>query len=44
MIFHVNRPLAADSHLISCLIIFKKEKMWQNVSSVAVVISALRAK
>ena len=43
MIFHGNRLLADDSHVISYLIIFRKlEKMSQNLSSVAVVIGTLR--
>ena len=45
MIFHENRLLADNSHEISCLIFFRKlGKMSQNLSSVAVVIDALRAK
>ena len=43
MIFHENRLLAGDSHVISCLIFFRKlEKRSQNLSSAAVVIDALR--
>ena len=43
MIFHENRLLADDSHVISCLIFFKKlGKMSQNLLSAAVVIGALR--
>ena len=39
MIFHENRLLADDSHLISCLIFFQKlEKIRQNLWSAAVVI------
>ena len=45
MIFHENRLLADDSHVISCLIFFQKlGKMRQNLSSAAVVIGALRVK
>ena len=47
MIFHENRLLVDDSHVISCLdIIFLRKlgKMSQNLSSAAVVIGALRAK
>ena len=44
MIFHENRLLADDSHVISYLISFRKlRKMLQNLSSAAVVIGALRA-
>ena len=39
MIFHENRLLADDSHVISCLIF---SKIRQNLSSAAVVIGALR--
>ena len=43
MIFHENRLLADDYHEISYHIFFRKlEKMSQNLSSVAVVIGALR--
>ena len=43
MIFHENRLLADDSHVISCLIVFRKlGKMSQNLSSAAVVIGDLR--
>ena len=43
MIFHENRLLADDSHEISYLIFFLKlGKMSQNLTSAAVVISALR--
>ena len=43
MIFHENRLLADDSHLISYLIFCQKlGKMSQNLSSAAVVIGALR--
>ena len=45
MIFHENRLLADDSHVISCLIFFQKlGKIRQNLSSAAVVIGALRVK
>ena len=45
MIFHENRLLADDSHEISYLIFIRKfGKMLKNVSSVAVVIDALRVK
>ena len=45
MIFHENRLLADDSHEISFLISFRNlGKMSQNLSSAAVVISALRVK
>ena len=45
MIFHENRLLADDSHVISCLIFFQKfEKIRQNLSSATVVIGALRVK
>ena len=43
MIFHENRLLADDSHVISYLIFVENwEKMSQNLSSAAVVIGALR--
>ena len=43
MIFHENRLLADDSHVISYLFFCRKlEKMSQNLSSAAVVIGALR--
>ena len=43
MIFHENRLLADDSHVISYLIFCPKlRKMSQNLSSAAVVIGALR--
>ena len=43
MIFHENRLLADDSHVISYLIFCRKlRKMSQNLSSAAVVIGALR--
>ena len=43
MIFHENRLLADDSHVISYLIFVEKlGKMSQNLSSAAVVIGALR--
>ena len=45
MIFHENRLLADDSHVISCLIFVRKlGKMLQNLSSAAVVIGALRVR
>ena len=45
MISHENRLLADDSHEISYLIFFRNlGKMLQNLSSVAVVIGALRVK
>ena len=44
MIFHENRLLADDSHEISFLISFKIGKDVAKLSSVAVVISALRVK
>ena len=45
MIFHENRLLADDSHIISYLIFVEKlGKMSQHLSSAAVVIGALRAK
>ena len=46
MIFHENRLLADDSHVISYLNILSKimGKMTQNLSSAAVVIGALRVK
>ena len=45
MLFHENRLLADDSHKISYLIFYQKLGMMsQNVSSVAVVIGALRVK
>ena len=45
MIFRENRLLADDSHEISFLIFVQKlGKMSQNLSSVAVVIDALRVK
>ena len=44
MIFHENCLLADNSHVISCLIFFRKlGKMSQNLSSAAAVIGALRA-
>ena len=42
MIFHQNRLLADDSHEISYLIFSKIGKMLQKLSSVGVVIGALR--
>ena len=43
--FHVNRLLADDSHVISIPYFFRKlGTMSQNLSSVAVVIGALRVK
>ena len=44
MIFHENRPLADDSHVIPYLFFQKLRKMLQNLSSAAVVIGALRVK
>ena len=45
MIFHENRLLADDSHVISYLIFCPKlRKMSQNLSFAAVVIGALRVK
>ena len=44
MIFHENRLLAADSHVISYLIFVENKERLQNLSSAAVVIGALRAK
>ena len=45
MIFHENRLLADNSHVISYLIFVQNwEKMSQNLSSAAVVIGALRVK
>ena len=44
MIFNENRLLADDSHETSYLIFSKIVKMPQNLSSVAVVIGALRVK
>ena len=43
MIFHENRLLADDSHLISYLFCRKLGKVSQNVASAAVEIGALRA-
>ena len=43
MIFHENRLVADDSHVISCFILFENEKRCRNnLSSAAVVIGALR--
>ena len=43
MIFHENRLLADNSHLISCLNFVENEKkISQNLSSAAVVIGALK--
>ena len=43
MIFHENRLLADDSHVISYLIFFQKlGKLSQNLSSAEVVIGAVR--
>ena len=42
MIFHENRLLADDSHVISYLFLPKMGKMSQNLSSAAVVIGSLR--
>ena len=45
MIFHENRLLADDSHVISYLIFVENwGKMSQNLSSAAVVIGALRVR
>ena len=44
MIFHENRLLADDSHVISYLFFSKIRKMSENLSSAAVVIGALRVK
>ena len=45
MVFHENRLLADDFHVISYLIFVENwEKMSQNLSSAAVVIGALRVK
>ena len=45
MIFYENRLLADDSHVISCLIYFRKlGQIRQNLSSAAVVICVLRVK
>ena len=45
MIFHENRLLADDSHVISCLIFRKLGKNYvANLSSAAVVIGALKVK
>ena len=45
MIFHENRLLADDSHVIPYLIFVENwGKMSQNLSSAAVVIGALRVK
>ena len=45
MVFHENRLLADDSHVISYLIFVKKlVKMSQNLWSAVVVIGALRVK
>ena len=45
MIFHENRLLADDSHVILYLIFVENwEKMSQNLSSATVVIGALRVK
>ena len=44
MIFHENRLLAEDSHVIQChaLFVLKIGKMSQKLSSAAVMIGALR--
>ena len=42
MIFHENRLLADDSHVISYLIFVEIGNLSQNLSSAAVVIGALR--
>ena len=44
MIFHENRLLADDSHVISYLIFVENWEMSQNLSSAAVMISALKVK
>ena len=44
MIFHENRLLADDSHVISYLIFVEIGKDVQNLSSAAVVVGALRVK
>ena len=44
MIFHENRLLADDSHVISYLIFSKTERCRKNLLSAAVVIGALRVK
>ena len=44
MIFHENRRLADDFHVISYLILSKIGKDVQKLSSAAVVIGALRVK
>ena len=45
MVFHDNRVLADDSHVISYLTFSRKlGKMSQNLSSAAVVIGAFRVK
>ena len=44
MIFHENRLLADDSHVILYLFCRKLGKMWQNLSSATVVIGALKVK
>ena len=45
MIFHENRPLADDSHVISYLIFVENwERCLKNLLSAAVVIGALRVK
>ena len=44
MIFHENRLLADDSHVISYLFCLILGKMSQNLSSVAVMIGALKVK
>ena len=44
MIFHEYRLLADDSHVISYLIFVENWEMYQNLSSAAVVIGALRVK
>ena len=42
MVFYEKRQLADDSHELSNLIVFKLGKMSQNLTSVAVMIGALR--
>ena len=44
MIFHENRLLADESHVILYLIFVENRERSQNVSSAAVVIGALRVK
>ena len=44
MIFHENRLLTDNSHVISYIFLLKIGKMSQNLSSAAVAIGALRVK